>query len=83
MFCNNNLKRGNDTPAAKALSKKNEPLITLTDINILYITFLWVKEGIRSRKDFMGNYISGSTEPKECQALFQLLVENPVRDQEI
>jgi hypothetical protein len=33
--------------------------------------------------DFMGNYISGSTESKECQALFQTLAEIPGRDQEI
>jgi hypothetical protein len=31
----------------------------------------------------IGNYMLGSTESNECQVLFQLLVENPVRDPEI
>jgi hypothetical protein len=42
-----------------------------------------LKQPYKTAMDFMGNYISGSTESKECQALFQTLAEIPGRDQEI
>jgi hypothetical protein len=41
-----------------------------------------LKSRYKTAPGFTSNYISGSTESKECQALFQPLAENPVRDQE-
>jgi hypothetical protein len=41
------------------------------------------KPPYKTAMDFMGNSISGSTESKECQALFHTVAEIPGRDQEI
>jgi len=41
------------------------------------------KPPYKTAMDFMGNSISGSTESKECQALFQTFAEIPGKDQEI
>jgi hypothetical protein len=42
-----------------------------------------LKSRYKTAPGFTSNYISGSTESKERQALFQPLAGNPVRDQEI